>query len=85
MTHTPLIADLVGRIFVVRGHRVLLDSQLAALYEVPTKRLNEQVRRNRDRFPADFMLELTNQDFADIRSQIATLESGRGAIANTLP
>jgi hypothetical protein len=46
-------------ILTIRGHRILLDSQLARLYGVPTKRLNEQVRRNADRFPADFLFQLT--------------------------
>ena len=58
---------------------MLLDSQLAELYGVPTKRLNEQVRRNADRFPADFLFELSNQEVAASRSQIATLNKGRGS------
>jgi hypothetical protein len=62
----------------VRGQRVLLDSQLAELYGVPTKRLNEQVRRNANRFPADFLLELSDQEVTASRSQIATLNKGRG-------
>ncbi len=57
---------------------MLLDSQLAELYGVPTKRLNEQVRRNADRFPADFLLELSDQEVTASRSQIATLNKGRG-------
>jgi hypothetical protein len=57
---------------------VLLDSQLAELYGVPTKRLNEQVRRNANRFPADFLLELSDQEVTASRSQIATLNKGRG-------
>ncbi len=60
------------RIFVVRGHKVMLDSDLAELYKVPTKRLNEAVRRNRDRFPEDFMLQLTAKEAESLRSQIAT-------------
>jgi len=70
--------DLATRIFSIRGQRVLLDSQLAALYGVSTKRLNEQVRRNSDRFPEDFILQLSNQELAALRSQIATLETGKG-------
>jgi len=66
------------QILHIRGLRVLLDSQLADLYGVPTKRLNEQVRRNIDRFPADFLFELSNQEIAASRSQIATLNKGRG-------
>ena len=66
------------KIHEIRGQRVLLDSDLAALYGVSTKRLNEQVRRNADRFPADFLLELSNQEVAALRSQFATLNTGRG-------
>ena len=72
------VEDIDRRIVVLRGRRVMLDADLAALYGVPTKRFNEQVRRNLGRFPPDFMFQLTNQDFAALRSQIATLASGRG-------
>lgn len=65
-------------ILLVRGHKVILDSDLAALYGVPTKRLNEQVRRNRLRFPADFMFQLTGREAAVLRSQFATSKPGRG-------
>jgi ORF6N domain-containing protein len=51
--------EITRAILVLRGHRVLLDSELADLYGVPTKRLNEQVKRNADRFPADFIFRLT--------------------------
>ena len=67
---------LGGRIVEIRGQRVLLDSDLADLYEVDTKRLNEQVKRNADRFPADFMLQLTPAEFADLKSQFATSSWG---------
>ena len=63
---------------VVRGQRVMLDSDLAALYRVTTKRLNEQVRRNRERFPSDFAFQLTRQELANLRSQLATSNSGSG-------
>jgi hypothetical protein len=59
-------------ILLIRGHKVLLDSDLADLYGVPTKRLNEQVRRNRARFPGDFMFQLTAKETAALRSQTAT-------------
>ncbi len=62
----------------VRGQRVMLDSDLAKLYGVEVKRLNEQVRRNEDRFPPEFMFQLTPKEFESLRSQIATLERGRG-------
>jgi hypothetical protein len=65
-------------IHVIRGQRVVLDSDLAALYGVPTKRLNEQVSRNPDRFPEDFAFRLTAREFAHLKSQIATSKAGRG-------
>jgi hypothetical protein len=65
--------DIARDILVLRGHRVLLDSQLAALYSVTTKRLNEQVKRNAERFPDDFMFRLTRSEVEALnRSQIAT-------------
>lgn len=64
-------------IHVVRGRRVMLDSDLARLYGVPTKRLNQQVRRNPRRFPADFMFALSREEAESLRLQIATLK-GRG-------
>ena len=65
-------------ILLLRGHRVMLDVDLAALYEVPVKRLNEQVHRNLERFPDDFMFQLTKQEDANLRSQIATSRSWGG-------
>lgn len=65
-------------ILLIRGEKVILDADLAALYGVTTKRLNEQVRRNRNRFPADFMFQLNGEEFALLRSQIATSNSGAG-------
>jgi hypothetical protein len=70
--------ELERRIFVVRGERVMLDSDLAKLYGVPTKRLNEQVQRNRDRFPDDFAYQLGQQEFTALMSQNATSKPGRG-------
>jgi len=66
------------RIFLIRGHKVMLDSDLAELYGVTTRRLNEQVRRNRDRFPADFAFLLTRPEFAILKSHFATSSSGWG-------
>ena len=63
------------KILLIRGQKVLLDSDLAELYGVTTKRLNEQVKRNIDRFPKHFMFQLTNQEFAEWRSQFATSNS----------
>jgi hypothetical protein len=65
-------------ILLIRGHKVLLDADLARLYGVTTGRLNEQVRRNLDRFPDDFMFELTVDEAAALRSQSATSKKGRG-------
>ena len=63
-----------NKIFQIRGHRVMLDFQLAELYEVETKVLKQAVNRNRRRFPSDFMLELTQSEYQTLRSQIVTLE-----------
>ena len=67
---------LAGRILVIRGQRVVLDSDLALLYEVETKRFNEQIRRNLARFPSDFMFQLTDEEFESLRSQFATSKRG---------
>ena len=65
-------------ILLFRGQRVMLDSALAEVYGVSTRRLNEQVRRNRDRFPEDFMFQLNQDEFNDLKSQFATSSSGWG-------
>jgi ORF6N domain len=76
---TPITAAAIaGRIRLVRGHRVLLDSELAALYQVETKSLNLAVRRNAARFPQDFMFQLTTAEFANLRFQIETSSSYGG-------
>ena len=67
---------LAGRIVVIRGQRVLLDAELAQLYEVETKRFNEQIKRNLTRFPPDFMFRLTDEEFESLRSQFATSKRG---------
>ena len=80
--------DPVGiaqRILVLRGQRVLLDTDLAALYGVSPKRLNEQVKRNRARFPEDFVFRLEINDLRSLRSQIATLIRGRGRHRKYVP
>ena len=66
------------KIFLIRGNKVMLDSDLARLYGVTPKRLNEQVKRNKKRFPSDFMFQLTKEEDESLRSQIATLKNGRG-------
>jgi len=73
------------RILLIRGHKVLLDADLAVLYGVSTKRFNEQVRRNSARFPEDFMFRLSAEEWAVLRSQLATLERGRGRHRKYLP
>ncbi len=67
-----------SKVIVIRGSRVILDSDLAELYGVRTMRLNEQVTRNIDRFPDDFMFPLSFQEFTDLISQIAISKKGRG-------
>jgi hypothetical protein len=71
---TPV--EIASRVVEVRGDRVLLDEDLASLYGVETRRLNEQVRRNRRRFPRDFVFELTREEFANLKSQSATSSWG---------
>jgi hypothetical protein len=87
LTQTSLPTHLTGPnlIFTVRGQRVILDSALAHLYGVPTKRLNEQVRRNPDRFPMDFAFLLSQDEWESLRSQIATLKNRRGQHRKFLP
>ena len=72
------IQSIARSILILRGHRVILDRELAAIYSSTTKRLNEQVKRNRDRFPEDFMFQLTAEEAERSRSQIATLNRPRG-------
>lgn len=70
------VEQITRLILVLRGQRVLLDADLAALFGVTTRRLNEQVRRNRARFPDDFLLELTVEEFANLKSHFATSSWG---------
>ena len=72
-----------SRIFTVRGVQVMFDSDLAVFYGVPTKRLNEQVKRNIERFPKDFMFQPTEEELHSLRSQIATSNRGRGGARYT--
>jgi len=70
---------IAGRILLIRGHKVLLDADLAALYGVPTKALVQAVKRNLERFPEDFMLQLSDfEEFASLRSQSVISKPGRG-------
>jgi hypothetical protein len=67
---------VISKIYFVRNEKVMLDSELAELYGVETRRLNEQVKRNIDRFPEDFMFQLTETEFENLKSQIATSSWG---------
>ena len=73
---TTTSASIEERIFNIRGKQVMIDKDLALLYGVETKRLNEQVKRNIERFPEDFMFQLTMEEC--LRSQIATLNTTKG-------
>jgi hypothetical protein len=82
---TPAIQSISLAITALRGQRVILDSELAALYGVETKRFNEAVKRNAARFPADFMFQLSTDESDSLRSQFATLKTGRGQHRKYLP
>jgi hypothetical protein len=72
------VGDITRSITILRGHRVILDADLAAIYGVPTGRLNEAVKRNAERFPEDFMFRLSAAEHAALISQFATSKPGRG-------
>lgn len=76
----PLLGaeEISRRILTIRGQRVMMDADLADLYEVSTKMFNQAVRRNRDRFPGDFVFRLTEDEFKGLRSQFVTSKKGRG-------
>ena len=74
-----------NRIFTIRGVQVMLDSDLAEMYGVTISRLNEQVKRNSDRFPEDFMFQLTQSEMDTLRSQNAILKNNRGKHRKFLP
>lgn len=82
-TRIILVSELVpaqlieDRILFIRGQRVMLDADLAELYEVPTKNLKRAVLRNRDQFPSDFLIELTAKEYAALRFQIGILKRGK--------
>jgi hypothetical protein len=81
----PAVESISLSIASLRAHRVILDADLATLYEVPTKRFNEAVKRNAARFPADFMFRPTAENASSLRSQSATLKTGRGQHRKCLP
>jgi len=77
------LETIESKIFLVRGHRVMIDKDLAELYEVRTKNLSKAVSRNIESFPADFMFQLTAEEYRSLRFQFGTLE--RGAHSKYLP
>ena len=83
--HLATLRPVESLIRVVRGQKVMLDADLAELYGVPTKRLNEAVKRNLRRFPGTFMFRLSREESVALRSQIATLEAGRGRYSKYPP
>lgn len=70
------LVTIQSKIYIIRDHNVMLDYDLAEMYETDTKRLKEAVRRNISRFPEDFMFELTKEEFKNLRTQIATSKHG---------
>ncbi len=74
----PVITDelVMEKVYLIRGQKVMIDSDLSRLYQVETKRLNEQVGRNPERFPEDFMFQLSREEFENLKSQIATSSWG---------
>ena len=78
------IEQIDGIIHTIRGVRVMLDRDLAQIYSVPTFRFNEAIKRNRHRFPPDFMFQLNREEFNSLKSQIAMSKTGRGG-RRTLP
>lgn len=80
------VQAIQSKIYEIRGQKVMLDFDLAELYETETKVLKQAVRRNINRFPSDFMFELTKEEYHSLRSQYVTLEnSGRGKYSKYLP
>ena len=78
MPNIAVRQDIIEKkIYLIRGQRVMLDSDLAQLYGVETKYLTRQVRRNIERFPEDFMFQLTKEEFENLRSQFVTSKTGR--------
>lgn len=73
-----ILSDIERKIYSIRGQKVMFDVDLAEIYGVTTKRLNEQIRRNRERFPEDFMFQLSEEETGRLRSQFATSNKGRG-------
>jgi phage regulator Rha-like protein len=79
------VEHITQSILILRGHKVMLDAHLAAMYGVETKVLLQAVKRNLQRFPADFMLQLSADEWSSLRSQFVTLKAGRGQHRKYLP
>jgi len=82
------VERIENKIFLIRGHKVMLDRDLAELYQVLTKNLNKAVKRNASRFPEDFMFQLTKEEYDSLRFQIGTIEpkaGGKGKYSKYLP
>lgn len=79
MNKNSMLQDdiIVNKIYTIRGQKIMLDRDLAEMYSVETKRLNEQVKRNEKRFPIDFMFQLTEQELENWKSQFATSNKER--------
>lgn len=69
---------VMNKIYIIRNHKIMLDDDLAELYQVETRRLNEQVKRNVDRFPKYFMFQLTEKEWVSLRSQFAISKTSKG-------
>lgn len=85
-TNKLTIAKITASIHLVRGHKIILDVELGNFYSVETKYLKRQVNRNPERFPQDFMFQLTKEEYSRLRCQIGTLDGlGRGKYSKYLP
>ncbi len=85
MNIIPSQTKIENSIILMRGEQVIMDADLAHFYGIDVKRLNEQVKRNSNRFPEDFCFQLSEEEFQSLRSQNATIESGRGKHRKYLP
>ncbi len=79
------IIPIHHKIYTLRGKQIMLDSDLAELYQVETKVFNQAVKRNSERFPDDFMFQLSEEEYESLRSQFVTLETGRGKHRKYMP
>src|SRR5437868_12618845 len=86
IVNTPIsLEEVAGSILIIRGRRVILDRELAAIYGVETRVLNQSVRRNIERFPEDFMFQISREEAERLRSQTVILKPGRGRHVKFLP